>query len=211
MTIDDLPRHRGMPVPYVALWTQEAPTLDLYERLVPAIEKNPITGRLGLIFLGNRSAEERDENGVLWTPELSAYGQGEALLSQLHGQRQRHSLLGGHCQVCNVTMDPVTFLLPKSWQGRATVNTSTAPVCRECIPKALLYCPHLRHEGPWAVATAKAKHSGYVGELLHVNERDGSHWNEKNVTLSIGDPRLALFLAKQAVATLTEMTWEDTP
>lgn len=211
MTVADLPRYRGMPVPHVALWSAERPTLDLLIGLGPAVVVNPLTGMPQLRFLDAPQVDARcrDANGVLWSPENDAQGQGEALLSQLNAKRQRRAVLDGRCQVCDVAMDPVTFLLPRNMAGPATINTAVAPLCKDCGPAALRYCPHLRTEGPWSWATVTSlTQGGYVGDLTTLLP-DGSVGQEKMVTLAMGDSRLPLLLAKQAVGKLAGITWED--
>ncbi len=211
MSVADLPRYRGLPVPHVALWSAERPTIESLIALGPAVVVNPLTGQPQLRFLDDPEvdARSRDANDVLWSPEVEAQGQGEALLSQVSARRQRRSITDGRCQVCDVKMDPVTFMLPRHMSHLTSLNTVTGPLCKDCGPVALLYCPHLRREGPWCWATVgKLTHGGYLGDLTIVKP-DGSLDQERTATLALGDPRLPLLLAKQAVGTLTGITWED--
>lgn len=200
MRLDALPVYKGLPVPNIVLWDSESLSND--DRRC-GIAPHPLLGTPQMI-LDPEHDDDRDANGVLWAPERDLH-KGKPQFSQLNGKRQRRSLLEGRCQVCDHKMpdDAVTFVLPMEFRSRESMQTGTAPVCEECAPVALDLCPHLKSLEMLRATAPTPILSGYFGDW--VNPRTGEMHHKQ--MLPVGDHRLATFLAKQAIALISPITW----
>lgn len=154
--------HRGLPVPYAALWSAEhegigAAIQEYYARNFP-VDNDSQQAQVAATRIGEHLMQVYPDDfpftvtidGVRWLKPRDLRGRGEPLFGELHATRQRSCMLKGLCQVCGlpvghspllwVTHMPVDLYDP----GAADALTSDAPTCEDCRQRALSLCPALR-------------------------------------------------------------------
>ncbi|WP_327346019.1 hypothetical protein [Streptomyces europaeiscabiei] len=198
---------KGLPVPYIAAWSNE--------RLPrPAV----ITATEGIAFadaLGaNGHAQGRDKSGVLWQRWALRRGDGEAEFDVVHAPRQKRAMRKLLCQVCGGPSDVNElgrlFLLEdyrgvEGWPEREV--TTHPPVCLACAPLAARLCPHLRGKVV-AVRARQVAIDGVYGEVYRRSNGPLPVLVEKRVVFT-DDWQRKWTVGAQLAATLTGCTVVD--
>jgi hypothetical protein len=182
--VRELTYHRGVPVPYIATWSQEIAAAmngagGKGARLRMTKVMIPGTDREGPLYVAyeDETPGDRDAFGALWQRFPLAQGRGEPHFAKVHPQRR--AMTRHLCQVCGnpadrdehgwlwlVTIEDATRL---SQGGEPRVRTANPPVCQRCCKIARDYCPHLlkgnavvRTPGylPWGVCGLRADPAG---------------------------------------------------
>ena len=210
--------YRGLTVPYTAQWTSEAVTLTGNPDL--ALREPPGGGQPYLAYRDETPGAEVRPHGVLWGRMPNTPGIGEPLFLGMSIPRQKEVMERAGCGVCGgigeVWMAPATI-----WEEHLAEHspgteyeTSDPPICRTCIPLAMVQCPGLRQHGFVFLAVRKWSISGVRGYLADPHTR---HISDRDVDVplhgAVGyDPdRLRLTLAKGLLATLRGITAHTDP
>lgn len=126
---------RDVPVPYVALWTSEAPDVE--------VRPEPLLGGKPALFkAGGRR------------------GEGEPLFAKMEIGRQRLCMIRGLCQVC---ADPIEGPRWVAMLVEARTGDTEHPVLREppactlCMRTSLRLCPGLRRTRPLIVEPGQTR------------------------------------------------------
>jgi hypothetical protein len=134
-----LPTYHGLPVPWVAIWSDEK---------AEPIGARPLGPDGGIVATGP-NVEMRF--GMIWVATNKRTG--TPVFGEVNSQRQRRCMLGPRCQVCGARIDgPPVWLIPDLeehgpvWRERRW--TVTPPVCVLCADTSLLWCPHLQAVPP---------------------------------------------------------------
>jgi hypothetical protein len=123
-----LPVWRGLPVPYVAMWSSE-------DEASFVVRPDPLYGDREALF-----------------PGTGGIGQGEAVLGNMNCARQRETLAKGQCQVCRrrvaggrgyVVLSETTSRQIVTESGVATRVITEPWLCRRCLEFASETCPGL--------------------------------------------------------------------
>ncbi|MFE3124338.1 hypothetical protein ACFXHD_13065 [Streptomyces hydrogenans] len=93
MSLESLPVHRGLRVPYVAAWTGE-------KDISPAVT----TAAGALRYVDPVVDSACRWQGALWRRLMRAQGEGEPVFEALHPVRQRRAMWEQLCQVCGVSV-----------------------------------------------------------------------------------------------------------
>lgn len=149
--------------------------------------------------------------GVTWLKMSNEQGSGDPLFSQVHTLRQVRCMKGPRCQVCGARLprnEPISWLLNGVTDtavynvvsaGSGDMLTQTPPVCRDCIPRALLRCPHLSAlANPIVLHVTGFERWGVQGDL-YASASDV----KRNEVLPFGHPYLRWMLGRQMVVKLT--------
>jgi hypothetical protein len=122
------PVWRGLPVPYVAMWTSEDEASFI-------VKPDPLYEDREALF-----------------PGTGGIGQGEAVLGNMNCARQRETLAQGRCQVCRrrvaggkgfVVLSETTSRQVRLENGKV-VRVITEPwLCQRCLEFAAVTCPGL--------------------------------------------------------------------
>ncbi len=152
----------------------------------------------GLAYIDERPSD-RDDQGILWTRQVLAHGQGTPLYGKIHVTRQRHAVLALLCQVCggepDENDDGILWLLPGRWQGEPV---SYPPICQPCCVKALRMCPPLRQSH----TVLRVRDVEPYGVLARQFDSACREIRPDPVLMRYGDPRLPMSLGVQQVVTL---------
>lgn len=202
--------YKGLTVPYVACWSSEQaePRRDTLQLI--GLRQPDGQVRTALSYEGGERPSDRDRKGVLWLRQDDSPGRGTPMFAALHAARQRRCMMRPACQVCGFAFkkgEQVTFLLAgEEWADGHSGATTTAPVCRRCIPIAVSMCPHLSGEQVLGVVTAESLWAcGVLGD--HV---DPVTQELNTMTLvAYTDPRILTTYAKQQAIWLEKPTWTD--
>lgn len=164
-----IPTVGNLPVPYIARYADEAPTLvkglqatfqEIVDRKGPKDEP--------LFYLDEATGQcFRDDVGWLWTPAPDLRS-GKVEFSQVHPLRHRECMVEYRCQVCAKPAGPlVRYRLPISdIQKDYTIRTSQAPVCERCERAANTKCPHLaNNQKDWMTITTERRFVERCGVL----------------------------------------------
>lgn len=179
--------HKGVPVPFIASWSQEITAamtgagtkgakLRMTQVMLPG--QKPGQGPLYVQY-EDETPGDRDAFGALWQRYPLAQGKGEPYFAKVHPLRQRRAMTRHLCQVCGneadrnedgwlwlVTVEDARRLADG---GEPRVRTGNPPVCERCCQLAREYCPHLlkgnavvRTPGylPWGVYGIRADPAG---------------------------------------------------
>ncbi|MFF5505824.1 hypothetical protein [Streptomyces roseolus] len=93
MSLESLPVHRGLRVPYVAAWTGEE---DISQAVVAAA---------GALWYVDPLVDAACRwQGALWRGLMRALGEGTPIFEALHPVRQRRAMWEQLCQVCGVSV-----------------------------------------------------------------------------------------------------------
>jgi len=195
----------GLPVPWVAQWSQES--AQALRR--PRIEQRPgPDGELVQTLVADN--ERRDRFGILWMAMSHRPGRGEPRFAELHPDRQRESMDRGLCQVCSTRIrPPVTFLAPSEWAyetlggRRDRISTLHAPVCSGCASVSAQRCPHLRGEAFLFVAAQTVTPCAVVGDVYDLHSGEVTR---RNMICRHDEPASRLLVARQRIAELE--AWE---
>ncbi|MBE1580407.1 hypothetical protein ACFORH_43420 [Amycolatopsis roodepoortensis] len=195
--VEDLPKFRGLPVPYLVPWDGEAG----YE---PVIRVSLTDGVWRVAFADERPGD-RDDRGVLWyrnEPRVD----GEDLVAlphmgRVHERRQRDCMQRPACQVCSRSLDPdaVPWLLPTPEMADMGEGghrcTPTPPTCLDCVPASRRYCPALREAGStlltvraftvWGVSGIVCSTPADAAELLGRRRKGWIGWDSELLPLTI--------------------------
>ncbi|WP_433860325.1 hypothetical protein [Streptomyces kronopolitis] len=197
----------GLPVPYIARWSLErSVTPRLVVRRLPGGPRLAFTAEQETLY-------DRDEHGALWVRQPLARGKGRARLDTVHAMRQRRAILHSLCQMCRASAvlqghNRALYLLPAAHGpiGEGSI-TAAPPVCSQCAPRAVEYCPRLR-QGWTAVWAEYAPIWGVAGAIydprtLHpLPHPDG----QKLTPIEYGEPRIRWTLAHRQVIQLHGVT-----
>lgn len=200
--------YKGVPVPYVAAWSQERETNVASGDLI--LRSDVLTGAVQLRYRDEQAAD-RDRHGVLWHRVAWAPGQGRPLFADVHTTRQRHAMSRARCQVCarpaEIWMTPALL-----WNEHlaehgpdAPYSTNDPPVCRRCALLAAAYCPELGRghlylvPRTWAITGVR----GQIADPIDGGFGHPSVLDLPTTTTTTPDrAALRLMLAKGLVATL---------
>lgn len=198
---------RGIPVPYIALWSAEAPPKDDLEMYGSSA---------GLHYRDTR-LPGRDSRGVLWLHQPIGPGQGDAILGGVHVGRQRQVVRQRRCQVCgNSAGDDALWVVgTEAGQLRAPddigyLTVANPLVCPPCYRMARELCPYMLG-GHLAVHAASEQQCG-VGGQVFVPDADSSGLWLKNGQqhMDYGDPNIKWMVAGQLLTRLRGITVVDT-
>lgn len=202
--VEKLPQHKGRPVPWVARWSDEAPT-------GPAQIGIRADGSCAVYY--EDGVENREDNGVLWIREGIRRG-GTPEYSQVSAYRQRASMRHRLCQVCGSKIEtPVIRWLLDPRQintSRAGVTrTISPPTCDACIPLALELCPALKKDHAIA-KVLEYEITGVWSTVVRVVDGEAQQTNEVMVDYDRTDYPFAFtqVIARQQVVTWTKFVME---
>ncbi|MFF8847977.1 hypothetical protein ACF08N_35610 [Streptomyces sp. NPDC015127] len=141
--------HQGLPVPYIAAWSNE-------RVITPRLRRRVIRGGSCLSYR-DETPYDRDLSGALWVRQAIAPGRGRADFASVHALRQRQASSRLRCQVCGtdtLAASParLLFVLRDTGQPIAEGELTTAPpVCIPCARISVRHCPNLRtgHVAAW--------------------------------------------------------------
>jgi hypothetical protein len=185
-----LPVVRGMPVPYVAIWTGEQ---------VPV---HPTFTRNGLEPDPARPFNLAKEHGI-WCIATPTKRTGRPLFGQTHSKRQRICMVEERCQVCGrdevegggrrVWTIPPKLDAPALWAGANL--TMNPPTCEECWGWLLSWqgqCPFVNeHKVP--AFTGQSRAWGMWGDLPTMTGQS------VQTTIPFGAPETRWMLGRQLV------------
>lgn len=201
MTTDPttLTQHDGKPVPWITRWTGEV-VQEPY-----GIQRTP-TGVLVGYPDGN---ENREASGLLWQRE-GLNRSGVPMWADVNTYRQRACIARCKCQVCGAAIDgrPIPWLMPTAeynmLEEDGTLRTTTAPICRECVPLALELCPGLPKMGWTLLHVAEYEVWGAFAEVVLIQDEQVRRIPPMDVAYS-GPPQvLRQAVARQQIARLTK-------
>lgn len=199
-----------LPVPYVAAWTTETPSVG------GALTIRPRGG--GLAYRDEEPAD-RDRHGVLWSRVPHAPGVGKPDFRVMHPGRQRRAMLHRLCQVCGgpashtsrgwlfLTQRPESTELSAAWPEGAL--SAKPPVCESCAHLAVRYCPHLTD--PVLLRVRKPRVWGVFGGFLMPTGSGRLASFPADDCLSYGHPAACWFLASQLLVELTRCAEASVP
>ncbi|MEH0433883.1 hypothetical protein QBB34_47830 [Streptomyces stelliscabiei] len=136
--------YKGLPVPYIAAWSNERLPEPAVVQAADGIAFEDAVG-------ANGHAQGRGTAGVLWKRWALRQGDGAALFDVAHAPRQKRAMRKLLCQVCggpsDVNEQGRLWLLEDyrgvdGWPEREV--TVHPPLCLTCVPLAARLCPHLR-------------------------------------------------------------------
>lgn len=191
------PRVGGLPVPWVARWSDEEPSGSVR---VTWTRKLNDAGQLDVLLrYADERSGDRDTFGWLWA-RADGPATGTPQFGQLHPRRQRQCMDELRCQVCGRRQPTSrsTWLLPSSDMQTSPPRTTHAPVCPSCMRQALALCPHLSRGG-WQAFSAQSVEP--VGVYADVYDPDTGRVQMKG-TLPLTHPWAGRALAKQRVVAL---------
>jgi hypothetical protein len=151
-----------IPVPFVAVWSEET------------VSVNGLISRGGRLAYRDETSEDRDPEGVLWARMSTRIGEGRPDFGGLHPARQRQAMLEMRCQVCggpaSRTRTGWLFVMPRPRHDEAPrtwpegERMTAPPVCEPCAAVAMLHCPHLRD--PIAIRARRVRPWGAFGGVF---------------------------------------------
>lgn len=193
-----LPVQRGLPVPWVAIWSSETNPGDVdvtwNHRLGQPVVTGPVELRFGLYWV----------NGPL-TPSR----EGTVEFGATSSSRQRDCMLRPRCQVCGERIRRKPFwIIPADggWVEEVTarrprtMETKQPPVCGACYETAPLWCPHLRH-APWVGLRAYGRPVGAGGDLITPTGF------ETGFVVDLDDDDRRLVLGRELIVKLEQTEW----
>lgn len=198
--------YNGVPVPYIAAWSQERATDVASGDLL--LRTEVLTGHVRLRYRDEQAAD-RDRHGVLWHRVAWAPGEGTPLFADVHTTRQRHTMSHARCQICAAPAR--IWMTPKLlWDEHLAEHgpgfpypTFDPPLCIPCADLARRYCPQIRRghiylaPRAWAVTGVRGQVADPVG---------GGFGSPRILNLPAAAqpdlPALRLMLAKGLIATL---------
>lgn len=149
----------GLPVPYVALWSDERVGPEMRET-TDGIEPVP----------GTQWAKKHHGMWMMTGPNLFT---GKPEFGATHSRRQRECMERQLCQVCGERKRSCLWVIPGGdithellWKRRMVRNP---PVCEECLELASTVCPHLMSVEPLEVLTVmgnRGKPVAVTGDLI---------------------------------------------
>lgn len=167
-TVEDRPVIHGLPVPYVASWTDEH-----WNRLgTDRVSLIKVAGTSHMITYADEQDYDRDDHGALWIRN-GLGGGGEPEFGQINAPRYRACIDRVKCQVCGskVSRTETPWVLPENeWVGRfdhpdvSEFLTTNPPTCQDCWTTALKMCPHLR-KGAHTLIVTKWHKWGVLGDV----------------------------------------------
>lgn len=151
--------YEGVPVPWVAIWSEE-----MYGPEMESLPDGTIQPKWGFTHLTSR------EYGMwmLTTPDDRS---GHPEFGATHSRRQREAMRDVLCQVCGEHVEGKMFwVVPNEpphielWLIRQVINP---PVCGPCLELAREVCPHLKSTPPATIVPhAGSKPIGVTGTLM---------------------------------------------
>jgi len=153
--------YHGMPVPYVALWSDEA--------VGPTMESTP----QGVQPVPGAKWVRREFD--MWMMAGPTRQTGVPDFGSTQSARQRKCMTRPLCQVCGESRTDMFWVIPNDgshpalWdspEGHFVINP---PVCDDCLEVAGRWCPHLRAKNPYHVEVLKRgkyRPIGVSGDLV---------------------------------------------
>ncbi|MFE1272159.1 hypothetical protein [Streptomyces sp. NPDC058758] len=202
MSLESLPVHRGLPVPYVATWTGEE---DISHAVIAA------DGVMRYVDpLVDAACRWQD---ALWRRLMRAPGVGEPIFEALHPVRQRTAMWEQLCQVCGVSVaDEAAQMGGALYLGGADgaagtddpiadgERTENPPLHIACAWKSVSHCRHLL-EGYTAARVAEPRQWGVEG-ILHAAVGGTVVPVKTKARAAYGSPLLPWMLAERAIVEL---------
>lgn len=206
-------------VPWVTKWSAEE--IDPTQHHLQFDQ----TGQLRLVFTDEQPSDRflagslRTSHGepmpgsdVLWYRE-GRDRSGTPLFAQVNGRRQANCILSSRCQVCGGKIRRTEHGLPWLFSEAQLLRVQTfqmtdnPPTCRECMPKALRLCPHLRTGGARAFYVGRHFPVGVSGDLY---SEEGGGMPERGAAL-FGTTDITRILAKKLLAGLQGLVEFEVP
>lgn len=140
MSTEHLVKYKGVPVPWVARWSNERSTVRSVAVRMPVGQSM----RFPEVTFPNA---QRDDLGILWQPDGTTRG-GVPEFGDVNTHRQVACMRHKRCQVCGnrLLTSPYNLLVidKEAMQLESTLRTTTPMVCDSCAAEAMAVCPALR-------------------------------------------------------------------
>ena len=207
--------HKGRPVPWITLWSNEQLTDP--DDTAMGIFAGEEPGEIVLAYKNYPDAE-REASGILWQREGIARG-GEPLFAQVSTYRQRAAMRKRLCQVCGQKIESkvIRWLMAPGqldvspWGEACTMN---APTCNPCLDMALEKCPHLIKAGHFVARVLEYELWGVFGEGILYDPATNAIKRQNHLLTPYNHPlesqlSYSAVLAKQQMVQFTKFTMED--